>query len=192
MNMGRRFGLAGVGATVVALALAAAAWACVAGPTLQATPSDATAGSEVHISGISYNEDLPVVVRFDGLDGPVLGEFSVGEDRRLEGEVTIPAGTQPGNYLLVATQEGLAGGQAIIPTRALVSVVGEAGAPSLGAPLADTPADRTVGLTETDPVSTGSLVLVAVGVAGIALFLAGVGVLISGRSRPEPEAERVK
>ena len=188
--MRRKFAIASVGASALALTLAAAAWACVAGPTLQATPRDAVAGSDVHVTGISYNEDLPVLVRFGALDGPVLGEFTVGEDRRLEGDVTIPATTQPGNYVLVATQQGLDGDPAIIPTRALVSVVGEGGPPSVGAPLAETPTDRTTGLAEIDPVSTGSLILVGVGVAGVALFLAGVGVLLSGRTSRKPEAAR--
>ncbi len=62
---------------------------------------------------------------------------------------------------------------------------------ALGAPLADTPTDRTPGLAETDPVGTGSLVLAGIGVAGVALFLAGAGVLLSSRSRQAPEAARV-
>ena len=192
MSIRRKFGIAGVSATAMTMALAAAAWACVAGPTLQATPQNVTAGSEVQISGITYNEDLPVLVRFNALDGPVLGEFTVDEDRNLEGSVTIPAATPPGNYVLIATQPGPDGSAAIIPTRALVSVVGDGGAPSLGAPVGNTPTDRTPGLVETEPVSTGSLVLVGVGVAGVALFLAGVGVLLSTRGRSAPEAARVK
>ncbi len=192
MKIKRRFGIAGVGATTSALALGAAAWACVAGPTLLATPQDVFAGSEVQISGITYNEDLPVVVRLDALDGPILGEFTVDDDRNLAGSVTIPAGTQPGNYVLIATQQASAGDHAIIPSRALVSVVGPVGAPVHVAPLADTPLDRTPGLAKTEPVSTGSLVLAGIGVAGLTLFLAGIGVLLSGRSRPTPQAARVK
>ncbi len=192
MSIMRKFGIVGLGATVSALALAATAWACVAGPTLQATPQNVAAGSEVQISGITYNEDLPVVVRFDALDGPVLGEFTVDEDHNLEGSVTIPAATPPGNYVLIATQPGPDASAAIIPSRALVSVVGDGGAPALGTPLADTLTDRTPGLAKTDPVGTGSLVLAGIGVAGVALFLAGAGVLLSSGSRQAPEAARVK
>lgn len=191
MKKVRRVGTAGAGATLAVMCLAATAWACVAGPTLLANPQDVTAGQEVQISGITYNEDLPVIVRFNALDGPVLGEFTVGEDRALAGSVTIPAGTQPGNYVLIATQPGAGGDQAIIPTRALVRVVGAGGAPALGAPLAEVAADRPTGLAQTDPVSTGSLVLAAVGVAGVALFLAGAVVLLSNRRSPAPETAKV-
>jgi hypothetical protein len=173
------------------LALAATAWACVAGPTLLATPQDVDAGSEVQVSGIGYNEDLPVVVRLDALDGPILGEFTIDDDQRLAGSVTIPAATQPGNYVLIATQEPSEGDHAIIPSRALVSVVG-AGEAALRAPPSETPADRTAGLVETAPLTTASSVLAGVGVAGLALFLAGIGALLSSRSRPVPEVARVK
>lgn len=184
----------GAAAMIVAamMAVAAAAWACVAGPTLLATPEVVTAGSEVQLSGISYDEELPVTVRFNGLDGPVLGEFTVNSDSTagIAGTVTIPPGTAAGNYVLVATQPTPDGGLGNIPTRALVRVVGEGGAPALGAPLAEVPSDRPVGLAQTEPVSTGSLVLAGVGVAGVALFLAGAVVLVSGRGRPSAERAR--
>jgi hypothetical protein len=41
-------------------------------------------------------------------------------------------------------------------------------------------------------VSTGSLVLAGIGVAGVVLFLAGAGVLLGSHSRQAPEAARVK
>ncbi len=192
MRIVRRVGVVGAGAIMAMFSLAAVAWACVAGPTLLATPQNVAAGQQIQISGISYNEDLPVIVSFGALDGPVLGEFAVDDDGRLEGEVTIPAGTQPGNFVLISTQPSADGQTAIIPSRALVSVVGEGGAPALGAPLADAPTDRPATLAETEAASTGSLVLAGVGVAGLALFLAGVAVLVSGRSRPAPEVARTK
>lgn len=181
------------GATTL-LAIAAGAWACVAGPTLLASPEVVTAGSEVQLSGISYEKDLPVTIRFNGLDGPVLGEFTVNSDSTsgIAGTVSIPPGTSPGNYVLVATQPTPDGGIGNIPTRALVRVVGEGGAPVVGAPLGDAPVERPIGLAETTPVSTGSLVLAGVGVAGVALFLAGAVVLVSGRRRPAAEAARIK
>lgn len=167
---------------------AAVAWACVAGPSLVVEPRSTPAGGQVAISGISWNGDLPVVVRFNALDGPVLGEFQPDPATdRLAGSVTIPQGTAPGNYVLIGTQQTADGKQAIIPSRALVSVQGAGGAPVLGAPLVTSGAERPVGLVESDPVSTGSLVLAGVGVAGVALFVAGAGVFFSTRRRPEPE-----
>lgn len=170
------------------MVFAAGAWACVAGPSLVPEPRSVAAGEQVAISGVSWNGDLPVVVRFNALDGPVLGEFQPDpETDRLAGSVTIPQGTAPGNYVLIGTQQTPDGKQAIIPTRALVSVQGSGGAPVLGAPLVTSGTERPVGLAESDPVSTGSLVLAGVGVAGVALFVAGVGVFLSTRRRPEPE-----
>lgn len=190
MAIVRRSGFAGAGVVMAMMALSAVGWACVAGPTLLANPQNVSAGQDVEISGISYDEELPVIVRFGALDGPVLGEFAVDDDGRLAGSVTIPAGTEPGNFVLISTQESADGQVAIIPSRALVSVVGEGGAPALGAPLADTPVGRQPTLVETESASTGSLVLAGVGVAGLALFLAGIAVLVSSRTRPEPEVAR--
>lgn len=192
MGIGRKVVVVTTGAVLVMLSLGAVAWACVAGPTLVANPQNVTAGQEVQISGITYDKALPVVVRFGALDGPVLGEFAVDDDRRLAGSVTIPEGTQPGNYVLISTQQAADGSQAIIPSRALVSVVGDGGAPAVGAPLADTPLGRPSTLAETEAASTGSLVLAGVGVAGLALFLAAIAVLASGRTRPSPEAARTR
>ena len=190
----RRSMLAAATATLVLLTVAASAWACVAGPTLLATPEAVAAGSEVQLSGISYDETLPVTVRFNGLDGPVLGEFPVLDDSTsgISGAVTIPEGTSPGNYVLVATQPTPDGSLGNIPTRALVRVIGDGGAPVLGAPIGDVPLERPTELAQTAPVTTGSLVLAGVGVAGVALFLAGAVVLVSGRRQPSAEAARVK
>lgn len=180
-----------LGATAVtAVAVsAAAAWACVAGPTLLATPQSVPAGGKVAVSGISWNADFPVVIRFDALDGPVLGTFMPDPDTdRLQGTVTLPADLKPGNYVLIGTQQSADGKNAIIPSRALVSVQGTGGAPVLGAPLGSTAGDdRLTGLAASDGVSTGSLVLTGVGVAGAALFLAGAGVFLTTRRRSTPE-----
>lgn len=192
MRIDRRFSMWSVGIVCMGLVLsAAAAWACVAGPTLLAMPQTVAAGSGVQIGGISYSEGLPVSVRLGGLDGPVLGEFTVNEGGRLSGSVTIPSGTQPGSRILVATQRTPDGDLGIIPTRALVSVTGEGGAPVLGAPLAETPTSRTPALAESEPLSTMALVLAGVGVGGVALFLAGMVVVVGGR-RPRPEAESAR
>lgn len=167
----------------------ATAWACVAGPTLLATPQNVAAGEEVQLSGITWDADYPVVVHFNALDGPVLGEFVPDpSSRAISGAVTIPQGAAPGNYVLVGTQQAADGEFTIIPVRALVSVQGVGGAPILGAPLVDSGAvDRPAGLVESDSVGTGSLVLAGVGGAGVALFVAGAGVYLSTRRRTAPK-----
>lgn len=178
-------------AAAAGLLSAAAAWACIAGPNLIVTPQSVAAGGTVAVSGISWNKEFPVVIRFDALDGPVLGTFQPDPDtRRLAGSVTLPTDLAPGNYVLIGTQQSAEGQNAIIPARALVSVEGAGGAPVLGAALTSAGAtDRPAGLAVSDPVGTGSLLLTGLGAAGVALFLAGAGVYLTTRRRPEPQPE---
>ena len=81
------------------------------------------------------------------------------------------------------------------PIRAVLSVTGDAGtAPVVGAPAAtaDTSA-RANGLArDDDSVSTGTLALVALGVGGVGMFLAGMAALFAGRRGSAPEAARAR
>jgi len=179
-----------LGATVFAVATAVAvsgagAWACIAGPTLEVIPRQANAGSEVTLKGVSYNRN-PVVVRFNALDGPVIGTIQptggtgTSSNWNLEGTVSLPADAKPGNYVLVATQPSTDGKLTQIPTRGLVSISGTT-PPVVGAPLGTEPVERPVGLVKADSVSTGAKVLVGLGVAGVAMFLAGIAALAASR-----------
>ncbi len=195
MRKGQRFAAAIFGMSAAAVVFAAAAWACIAGPTLDVTPRQATAGSELALKGVSYNPN-PVVIRFNGLDGPVLGTIQptrgtgTSSNWNLEGKVTLPADAKPGNYVLVATQPSTDGKLTQIPTRALVSIIGPT-APIVGEPLAAQPVERPVGLVEADSVSTGTKVLIGVGVAGVAMFVAGIAALLASR-RPATAAAPVR
>lgn len=193
----RRTAGAGFLGALTVLAVSAAAWACIAGPTLDAPVRQVKAGEAVALVGVSYNRN-PVVVRFNTLDGPVLGTIqptggsATGSNWDLKGSVTIPAGTSPGNYVLIATQPGADGTLTQVPTRALVTVVGAA-TPVVGAPLGAAQPERPVGLERGESVSTGAKVLVAVGVAGVALFIAGMAALLTGRREslePAPAPQR--
>src|SRR5947209_1288086 len=192
----RRWAAVASGMAVAAMIGAATAWACIAGPTLNVSPAQVRPGDTVTLSGFSYNGSLPIVVRFNALDGPVLGTFTpvegrFGDPESIAGTVTIPATTKPGNYVLIATQANPDGSLAQVPVRALVSVTSSGGAPALGAPVAPAELGRPVGPVLTDSsVSTGALLLVGLGAAGVALFVVGTTVLLSGRRRtaaaPEP------
>jgi len=181
----------------VVIATTAAGWACIAGPTLIVNPAQAKPGQEVALSGFSYNGELPIVVRFNALDGPVLGTFQPAEGRfgdkeALIAKVTIPADAKPGNYVLIATQSSPDGSLAQVPVRVLVTVSSAGGAPVLGAPVAQPELGRPVGpaLTKSS-VSTGALVLVGLGAAGLAMFVAGIAAFTSARRRPDPEVARI-
>lgn len=195
MRSVRTLAVTGLCGAVAVIVLSAAAWACIAGPTLDAPKRDVKPGESVRITGVSYNAN-PVVVRFNALDGPVLATIAptdgtaTGSNWNLNGDVPIPAGTSPGNYVLVATQPLADGKLSQIPTRALVTVVGTS-TPVVGAPLTELQAERPVGLEQGESVSTGAKVLVATGVAGLTLFLAGLAVLVAGRREDrEPAMQR--
>jgi hypothetical protein len=97
----------------------------------------------------------------------------------------VPAGT----YYLFATQT-LAPNETHIrgvPARGEVKILGAAGSsPVLGqAPETPLSEQTRVELLEEEPVSMGSILLVALGVAGAGLFIAGLAVAFSSRRRAE-------
>lgn len=71
MRSARRVGAVVAGATLAtALTMAATAWACIAGPTLNVAPATVKPGQQVTLTGFSYSSSLPIVVRFNAFDGP--------------------------------------------------------------------------------------------------------------------------
>jgi len=203
MNI-RKVGSVGFAASAVALLCGATAWACIAGPLLSINPSTVQAGQEISFTAASINRD-EVTVRYDALDGPVLGKFQPGPDRRfptsstsggLENvKLTIPADATPGAHVLILTQHSADGKMTQVPTRVMFTVTGSAGAtPVAGAPVFPVDETRPEGLVKGDePVSTGTKVLVGLGVGGVAMFLAGMAAVFASRrpEGPEPVAARV-
>lgn len=187
--MSRKLIRTGLFAAVAVVAMAATAWACVPVATLQASPSEAAPGDEITITGRFYNENA-VTLHWNGLDGPVLGTITP-ENRLIDGTVRVPRSAEPGNYTVVATQERADGATTWgIPSRVLVTVVGDAGTPSLGAPVGSVSGERAPTLVQSESVGAGEFALVALGVAGVALFAAGAAAMMAGRSSrrevPEP------
>lgn len=169
-------------AAMAVVMLAATAWACVPVASLQVSPQEAAPGDALTVTGRYYNEN-PVELRWDGLDGRVLATITP-ENRSIDGTIRVPANAEPGNYTLVATQEAEQGSSTWgIPSRALVSVVGDGGAPVMGAELGVDATERVPALMQTESVGTGEFALVALGVAGVALFAAGAAAMMAGRSR---------
>ncbi|MGH9150129.1 MAG: hypothetical protein ACRD0F_07300 [Acidimicrobiales bacterium] len=145
-------------------------------------PAQAKAGSEVTVTGTGFSNRDPVSVRFNALDGPVLGTFTV-TGGNFSAPVTVPAGTAAGNYVLIGVQTYPDGKVSGVPTRALLEVVGAGGSPTLAAPAVPVEAGRPASLVEADSVSSASVALVGLGVAGVAMFLAGIAALFAGRRR---------
>lgn len=158
---------------------------------LQITPAQAKAGDEVTVFGPrGYGRTNPVEIRAGSVDGPVVGTFQPNEEAYAmwgPGKVRIPDNARPGTYYLFATQT-LAPTETHIrgvPARGELSIVGPGGAaPVLGAaPEVPLEQQEQVGLLEEKPVSTGAVLLVALGVAGAGLFIAGLAVAFSSRRR---------
>ena len=196
MRQVRRWAIGGVATAAVGIMMGAAAWACVSGPVVNLSTISAKPGQEVGITGTGFQTTNPAVIRWNALDGPVLANVAAPiTGGNLSSSFTVPAGTQPGSYVVIVTQTKPDGSLSLSPIRAVMSVTGEAGtAPVVGAPAAaaDT-TPRADGLARSDEsVSTGTLALVALGVGGVGMFLAGMAALFAGRRGSAPEAARAR
>jgi len=204
MRNSRRLSVIGLGAAAAALLFGATAWACIAGPLLSVTPTSVKAGEEITFTATSISRD-EVTIRYDSLDGPVLGKFKPGPDPRFPTsstsggldavKLTVPADATPGSHVLILTQHSADGKLTQVPTRVMFTVTGSSGtSPVVGAPVLPVDESRPVGLvTGDEPVSTGTKLLVGLGVAGVAMFIAGMAAVFASR-RPEgsePVAARV-
>jgi hypothetical protein len=160
------------------------------------TPDHPVAGQSVSLSGFNWGSSLPIVVRWNTFDGPVLGTFMpaagrFGDPELLRGTVTIPTDAKAGPDVLIATQTGTDGKLANIPVRALVTVTAPGGGPLNAVPVAPIEVGRPVGLARThSSVSSAALILVGLGATGVALFVAGIATFAAGRRRLQSEVAR--
>lgn len=181
MNVRRLAAGALVGAATLVVA-GSAAWACVSGPVVNLSTVSAKPGDQVTITGTGFRQADPVQVRWNALDGPVLAEMAKPDNQTINATFTVPQGTVPGSYVVVVGQSR-DGKTTLSPIRAVLSVVGPSGqAPVLGADPTSDAADRLPALVRSDDsVSNSTLALVALGVAGVGMFAAGVAALATSR-----------
>jgi hypothetical protein len=192
----RRFAAGAFAGIAVAVATASAAWACVSGPVVNLSTVQAKPGEQVTLTGTGFRQAHPVQVRFNALDGPILAELPQPTNQGISATFTVPPNTAPGNYVIVVSQVR-DGKTTLSPIRAVMTVVGPSGqTPVLGAATNVDPdaVDRLPGLVQSeDSVSNGTLALVALGVAGLGMFAAGVAALAtSRRGGATAEPARVK
>ena len=196
MKSVRRWALAGVGSTAAGLLMTAAAFACVSGPVVNLSTINAKAGQEVGITGTGFQAANQVQVRWNALDGPVVATVPAPiTGGTLDAKFTVPEGTKAGSYVVVVTQTKADGSLSLSPIRAVMNVTGDAGTnPVVGATAASTDtALRSDGLARSDDsISTGTLALVALGVGGVGMFLAGMAALFAGRKSTAPEAAKAR
>jgi hypothetical protein len=176
--------------------MAAAAWACVSGPVVNLSTINAKAGEEVGITGTGFQAANAAQIRWNALDGPVLTTVPAPiTGGALAANFTVPAGTQPGSYVVIVSQTKADGSLTLSPVRAVMNVTGAAGAnPVVGASAAgiDTSPRADSLARSDDSISTGTLALVALGVGGVGMFLAGMAALFAGRKSTAPEAAKAR
>ncbi len=196
MRQVRRWAIGGVTTAAAGLLMAAAAWACVSGPAVSLSTLSAKPGQEVGITGTGFQTGNQVMVRWNALDGPVLTTVPAPiTGGNLDAKFTVPEGTKPGSYVIIVTQNKGDGSLSLSPIRAVMNVTGDAGAaPVVGAPAAtaDTSARPNGLVRDNESISSGTLALVALGVGGVGMFLAGMAALFAGRRGSAPEAARAR
>jgi len=172
--MRRRVGFLFICSAAIPIAIfASAAWACGALTTLKSSPSVAAAGGTVTVTGRNFGAGPtwgPVQIRFNSRTGPVLKEIapSTGNSFAFTDTVQVPAGTEPGWYVINATQSRVSDGipKSGSPGRSTVRVQG-AGAGSSTAPWGAAPTSGGSG--GLDLPLPGILLSVALLATGLAL-----------------------
>ncbi len=181
----RRLALGALAGIAVLVMAGSAAWACVSGPVVNLSTVKAKPGEQVTATGTGFRQADPVQIRFNALDGPVLAEMPRPDNQTINVSFTVPPSTAPGDYVIIVSQSRN-GSLTLSPIRAVLTVSGTSGqTPVLGADRTADDADRIPALVRTESsVSNGTLALVALGVAGIAMFIAGAAALASSRRKP--------
>lgn len=196
-SRGRRGGLALAGVVVAIMVGASTAWACASLTALELATPTANPGQEVAFTGTFFNKDKPVEIRWSSLDGPVLTTVAPetfttglhGNWRFANGSFIVPADAQPGNYLVIASQEAAENTNTWgVPTRTMLQV---GTAPILGETVVPVRAERPDAVLSEGSTDVGSLVVVGAGAAGVAMFLAGAAMLFAFR-RPAPQATKAR
>lgn len=201
LRQGRRALVALFGIAAALVLQAATGWGCASLAAVDVTPQVVRPGQEVAWKGNFFIKDEPVQLLWNALDGPVLSTATPpsadnglhGNWRFVDGTFTVPAEVRPGTYVVIATQKAVKGSATWgVPARGVVHV--SDGSPVLrrapGNPAPPRPTDLVTG----DSLDTGAFVLAAAGAAGVALLLAGVGVLVlaSRAKDATPQAEAVR
>ena len=197
MNLKRK-GSAFLGTALAAMAFTAvAAFACTNLATLNLSTASGSVGDTVTVTGSSFRVPnasqagqpiLPVVLNWNGVDGPVLAETTPDSAGNISATFAVPEG-QPGYYVIVASQKDAQGVDAYgTPARASFQILGPNGEPVVQPAGSQTPAATA------DPSSSGMIALtVGLGVLGLALFGAGFTAFVrQARRREVPVASKVR
>ena len=178
-----------LGAVVLAILTltGAAAYACTNLATLNLSSGAGKPGETVTVTGSSYRmpADAPngVLIRWNGLDGPVLAEARPDRVGNITATFTVPEAA-PDNYVVVAVlRNGRGVDTSGTPARAQFQILGDAGRPVPQAPSAPAPVATGGEGSSAGPIA----LLVVLGVSGLGLFGAGfIAVARQARRREVP------
>lgn len=197
---GRRGLVALFGITAAVTLQAATGWGCASLAAVDVTPQVVRPGQEVAWKGTFFIKDEPVQLLWNALDGPVLSTATPpsadnglhGNWRFVDGTFTVPADARPGSYVVIATQKAVKGSATWgVPARGVVQV--SDGSPVLAQPPSNPAPPRPTDLVIGDSLDAGAFLLAAAGAAGVALLLAGIGVLVAAsRKGDAPQAQPIR
>lgn len=172
---------------VIVVVAASTAFACTNIATINLSDSQGRPGRTVMVTGSSFGAikrsstapPVPIKVRWDGSEGPVLAEAMADTFGQFSVQITIPD-VAPGRYVVLAVQRDVDGYDIYgSPARAAFAVV--------------TPEGKAVNqpVTALGPEPSGSdlipgmVALFAAGLAGLGLFVGGVATALKQGGRPE-------
>lgn len=105
MTKGSRSTVLGFCSGATALILGSVAWACTAVPSCSSNPDSGPMGTRVSINCIGFERQAPVEIRWNSVDGPVVGN-AMASDR--DGSFTVaispPAGSPAEVHYITAVQ----------------------------------------------------------------------------------------
>lgn len=125
--------------TVAAVVVVAAsgAFACLDLATLNLSAISGTAGARITATGAGYSTTapvLPVVLRWNGTEGPELARALPNAKGEISVQYTVPAG-EPGYYVVVGVQRDAAGVDRYgTPSRASYQILGPGGPAEVASP----------------------------------------------------------
>jgi len=170
-------GAAGIALVVVTLLAATGAWACFPLPVLSVQPrASGPAGTLVTVEGVDFGGGVASEVRWNAIDGPLLGR---GSSDRFSIPVTIPQAGD-GVYAIVALvrkTDDSVGVKAVAPFQVSSSTGGDSVEPVK-------PVDAPRSSSSTSGLSTGATAALALLGGGLALAGGVVGAFLARRRRP--------
>lgn len=168
------------------------AFACTNLATLNLSAASGQVGDTITVTGSAFSvpsegPPVPVVLTWNGADGPELASVTPDSAGNISATFDIPEG-QPGYYVIIASQTDEEGVPMYgTPARAAFQILGPGGE-SVVQPAAPSP------VAAAEPGTSGIIALTAIlGVLGLALFGAGFTAFVKQmRGREEPVTAPVR